>query len=95
MKAPAFRDDRDPPGKAIEAILRRPEVSSLQMSFREDRALAPAMPPSGFRVGGESLESGCGVAGARGPEGRIFPSPSSGLPSRLPGCRLGPTNNIA
>jgi hypothetical protein len=40
MKAPAFRDDRDPPGKAIEAILRRPEVSSLQISFREDRALA-------------------------------------------------------
>jgi hypothetical protein len=44
---------RDPPGKAVEAILRRPGVSSLQISFREDRAPAShAMPPGGFRLAG-------------------------------------------
>jgi hypothetical protein len=47
-KGPRYRH---PPGEVVEAILSRPEVSSVQITFREDRAPANhAMPPGGFRL---------------------------------------------
>ncbi|HKA72581.1 MAG TPA: hypothetical protein VKE26_12280 [Xanthobacteraceae bacterium] len=42
---------RHPPAAAVQEILRRPDVSSVQITFREDLAPAyHAMPPGGFRL---------------------------------------------
>ena len=53
---------RHPPAVVVEDILRMPEVSSLQITFHEDRAPeVHAMPPGGFRlaiVNGWNLDAG-------------------------------------
>jgi len=58
-KGPRYRH---PPGALVQEILRRPGVSSVQITFHEDRAPAHhAMPPGGFRlaiVNCWSLEAG-------------------------------------
>lgn len=42
---------RHPPRKLVDEILRMPDISSLQITFHEDRAPeAHAMPPGGFRL---------------------------------------------
>jgi hypothetical protein len=42
---------RHPPDEFVDAIRRRPAVSSVQITFREDRAPAEhAQPPGGFRL---------------------------------------------
>jgi len=42
---------RHPPRALVEEILRMPEISSVQITFHEDRAQeAHAMPPGGFRL---------------------------------------------
>lgn len=47
-KGPRYRH---PPGAAVEEVRRRPLVSSVQITFREDRPAARhAMPPGGFRL---------------------------------------------
>jgi hypothetical protein len=49
--APAGRRYRHPPRELVEALLRRPGISSIQITFHEDRAPEHhAMPPGGFRV---------------------------------------------
>jgi len=45
------RQYRHPPETVVQAILRRPEISSVQITFDENRPLAQhAMPPGGFRL---------------------------------------------
>ena len=47
-KGPRYRH---PPAEAVDGILRRPGISSVQITFHEDRAPAEhAMPPGGFRL---------------------------------------------
>jgi hypothetical protein len=47
-KGPRYRH---PPGAMVEEILRRPGISSVQITFHQDRAPSQhAMPPGGFRL---------------------------------------------
>ncbi|HYL02350.1 MAG TPA: hypothetical protein VEU54_02945 [Steroidobacteraceae bacterium] len=48
---PHGREYRHPPAALIEAVRRMPQVTSVQITFHEDRpAAAHAMPPGGFRL---------------------------------------------
>ena len=48
---PKDRRYRHPPRALVEKILRMPEISSVQITFHEERSLeSHAMPPGGFRL---------------------------------------------
>jgi hypothetical protein len=48
---PKDRRYRHPPRALVEKILRMPEISSVQVTFHEERSLeSHAMPPGGFRL---------------------------------------------
>jgi hypothetical protein len=48
---PHGRRYRHPPAQLVEEVRRLPHVSSVQITFHEDRApTAHAMPPGGFRL---------------------------------------------
>lgn len=45
------RNYRHPPARKIDALRQEPEISSIQITFHEDRhAASHAMPPGGFRL---------------------------------------------
>jgi hypothetical protein len=49
---PHGRRYRHPPERLVSAVRRMPQVTSVQITFHEDRpATAHAMPPGGFRLG--------------------------------------------